>query len=144
MIRISRYMYISHLLTLMVTRELAVCFDQYKLITCIYFTISVIINPLCLAPKVMVKKKIHFNFSNLYSCERVLILFFGLPDLLWSFKILSSLLPYFNFTLQLYRLCTKFWSGRKGNTGNIEGVILFTTMHAEQQQRLTDKLNINH
>lgn len=57
MIRISRYMYISHLLTLMVTRELAVCFDQYKLITCIYFTISVIINPLCLAPKVMVKKK---------------------------------------------------------------------------------------
>lgn len=57
MIRISRYMYISHLLTLMVTRELAVCFDQYKLITCIYFTISVIINPLCLAPKVMVRKK---------------------------------------------------------------------------------------
>lgn len=76
MIRISRYMYISHLLTLMVTRELAVCFDQYKLITCIYFTISVIINPFCLAPKVMVRKKIHFNFNNLYSCERVLILFF--------------------------------------------------------------------
>lgn len=90
MIRISRYMYISHLLTLMVTRELAVCFDQYKLITCIYFTISVIINPLCLAPKVMVKKKIHFNFSNLYSCERVLILFFGLPDLLWSLKYFQA------------------------------------------------------